>query len=153
MKQNKMSDSTKFLLLAATIIVVCVLVAAGFMMVKNGQSSVSGGVNQFNEMASDYADVNLAGYDGRVVLGSEVRSFLRKAKDEEYEFDITVTTKIGGPKGTVEYVGEDKDFKDSLDIEDIATTAENYINPHGQFLGKVHKNDNGMVKEVTFDQQ
>ena len=144
MRQNKMSDSTKFLLLAATVIVVCVLVAAGFMMVKNGQSSVSGGVNQFNEMASDYADVNLAGYDGGVVLGSEVVNFLRKAEDEKYEFGITVETNEGGK--VVYEAGKTVTFAtDSID--------DNYINPHGQFLGKIEKNDNGMVKEVTFDQQ
>ncbi len=145
MKQNKMSDSTKFLLLAATVIVICVLVAAGFMMVKNGQSSVSGGVNQFNEMASDYADVNLAGYDGGIVLGSEVRSFLRKALDEKYDFGITVTT---NESGTVNYTKETTD----LDLQTDSTEPD-YINPHGQFLGEIHKNENGMVKSVTFTQQ
>ncbi len=146
MKNNKMSDSTKFLLLAATVIVICVLIAAGFMMVKNGQSSVSGGVNQFNEMASDYADVNLAGYDGGVVLGSEVVNLLRKAQDEKYDFDITVETKANE---TVEYSKKDSP---TPKIE-TDTTANNYINPHGQFLGEVVKNDNGIVTSVNFSQQ
>ena len=146
MKQNKMSDSTKFLLLAATVIVVCVLVAAGFMMVKNGQSSVRGGVNQFNEMASDYADVNLAGYDGRVVLGSEVVNCLRKLKDEAYDYEVVVKTK--GNKDGVTY---DKETTTVPKTE--STTDPDYINPHGQFLGKVTKNKNGIVTSVSFEQQ
>ena len=146
MRQNKMSDSTKFLLLAATVIVVCVLVAAGFMMVKNGQSSVSGGVNQFNEMASDYADVNLAGYDGGVVLGSEVINFLRKLKDEKYDFTVEVKTKDN--KAGVSYT------KDTEKVPKTESTIDpDYINPHGQFLGDVKKNKNGIVELVSFKQQ
>ena len=70
MRFNKMSDTTKILIFAGTIIIVCVLCALGFKMANEGKASVSAGTNKYNEMASSQDDTELMAYDGSTIYVS-----------------------------------------------------------------------------------
>ena len=67
MKTNHMSDVTKVLILVATVIVVCVICAIGFKMVNEGKSAVNASTNNFNNMTSQYSEIDKSIYDGATV--------------------------------------------------------------------------------------
>ena len=144
MNLNKISDATKILIIAGTIIIVCVIVALGFKMINEGRASAGSGINQFNSMTSEYSDVSLTNYDGANVLGSEVISLIKKAKEREYIFTINVKTKLGTK---IEYHGT------APSPLSTSPTSNDYINPNAQFLGVVTKNDNGIIIDISFTQE
>lgn len=149
-----MSDATKILIVSATIIIVCVLVALGFKMINEGRASSSSGINEFNDMASEYSDIKLSSYDGSKVLGSEVVDLIKKSKDKEYNFEIVVYTKANisaNPTPTPRTYNAQGEGAASLDLV-TETDDANYINPNAQFLGKVEKNKNGIITKVIFTQ-
>lgn len=151
-----MSDATKILIVSATIIIVCVLVALGFKMINEGRASSSSGINEFNDMASEYSDIRLSSYDGSKVLGSEVVDLIKKSKDKKYNFEIVVYTKENiskedHPDKSTPLTYNAQGGATSSDIE-TTTNNKNYINPNAQFLGEVEKNENGIITRVIFTQ-
>ncbi len=148
-----MSDATKILIISATIIIVCVIVALGFKMINEGRASSSSGINEFNDMASEYSDIKLSSYDGSKVLGSEVVDLIKKSKDKEYNFEIVVRTKANisaTPAPTPAPTPRAYNAASSDLVTD--TNDPNYINPNAQFLGEVEKNENGIIIKVIFTQ-
>ncbi|MBE5967330.1 MAG: hypothetical protein E7255_10300 [Lachnospiraceae bacterium] len=167
MKTNNMADATKVLILVATVIVVCVLCAVGFKMVNEGKSSVNASTNNFNNMTSQYSDIDLAIYDGANVQGSEVTNLIRKAIESESYLSITVNTKASKANTYRDYNYEFKDpdsntstaaslgdmIKDNADTQLKADKkSSDYINPAAQFTGKVYKDANGVIICIKFTQ-
>lgn len=149
-----MSDATKILIVSATIIVVCVIIALGFKMINEGRASSSSGINEFNDMASEYSDIKLSSYDGSKVLGSEIVDLIKKSDDKEYNFEIVVYTKANisenHPTNSKALIYNAQEGASS-EIQTI-TSHDDYINPNAQFLGKVEKNENGIITKVMFTQ-
>lgn len=167
MKTNNMSDATKVLILVATVIVVCVLCAVGFKMVNEGKSSVNASTNNFNNMTSQYSDIDLAIYDGANVQGSEVTNLVRKAIENKSYLSITVNTKASAEDVYKDYNYEFKApnsttnteaslgdiIKDTADSQLITDKkSSDYINPAAQFTGKVYKDANGVIICIKFTQ-
>ena len=146
-----MSDATKILIISATIIIVCVLVALGFKMINEGRASSSSGINEFNDMASEYSDIKLSSYDGSKVLGSEIVDLIKKSDDKEYDFEIVVYTKANIAKPTPIPLTYNAQEGGSDELQ-TTTNHDDYINPNAQFLGKVEKNKNGIITHVIFEQ-
>ncbi|NLP34808.1 MAG: hypothetical protein GX359_06365 [Clostridiales bacterium] len=170
MKTNNMADATKVLILVATVIVVCVLCAVGFKMVNEGKSSVNASTNNFNNMTSQYSDIDLAIYDGANVQGSEVTNLIRNAIESKDYLSIRVKTKAAknykdynyefvepdnsgaGSSGIKyalldDYIGTDADSQLESD-----KAEKEYINPSAQFAGKVYKDANGIIICIEFTQ-
>ncbi|HWT26413.1 MAG TPA: hypothetical protein VN131_00605 [Mobilitalea sp.] len=156
MRYNHISDATKFLILIATIIVVCVLCAAGFKLVNSGKSGVSSTTNQFNDMTSSFSDINTSLYDGSLVMGSELTSLVKKAIDNNQFISIEVAT-LGGST---------TDYNYTFNREELTITQEGaqtevpdergqyaYIHPMSKFLGETIKDDNGNIICIRFEQQ
>ncbi|HBY70961.1 MAG TPA: hypothetical protein DEG06_01850 [Lachnospiraceae bacterium] len=167
MKTNNMSDATKVLILVATVIVVCVLCAVGFKMVNEGKSSVNASTNNFNNMTSQYSDIDLAIYDGANVQGSEVTNLIRKAIESKSYLSITVKTKAAKSYTdyNYEFKAPDSDAGNTTEAslgEEIKAAADSqlktdkkssdYINPAAQFTGKVYKDANGVIICIKFTQ-
>ena len=165
MKTNNMSDATKVLILVATVIVVCVLCAVGFKMVNEGKSSVNASTNNFNNMTSQYSDIDLAIYDGANVQGSEVTNLIRKAIESKSYLSITVKTKAAKSYTDYNYEFKAPDsttnteaslgdiIKDTADSQLITDKkSSDYINPAAQFTGKVYKDANGVIICIKFTQ-
>lgn len=166
MKTNNMNDATKILILVSTVIIVCVLCAVGFKMVNEGKSSVNASTNNFNNMTSQYSDIDLAIYDGANVQGSEVTNLIRKAIESENYISIAVKTKAAstykeynynfndpdiGTSGTEASLGALINTKADVQIESLKSESD-YINPTAQFTGKVYKDANGIIICIKFSQ-
>lgn len=168
MKVSNMADSTKVLILVATVIVVCVLCAVGFKMVNEGKSSVNASTNNFNNMTSQYSDIDLAIYDGANVQGSEVTNLIRNAIENKDYLSIRVKTKAAstykdynyefvepstsGSSG-IKYASLDDYIGTQVNAQLSNNKADNeYINPSAQFAGKVYKDANGIIICIEFTQ-
>lgn len=167
MKVNNMNDATKILILVSTVIIVCVLCAVGFKMVNEGKSSVNASTNNFNNMASQYSDIDLAIYDGANVQGSEVSNLIRTAIDSKKYLSIVVKTKAAGSYKEYNYNFNDPDditksIKEASLGTLINTKADeqiesqksepDYVNLTAQYTGKVYKDANGIIICIKFTQ-
>jgi len=169
MKVSNMADATKVLILVATVIVVCVLCAVGFKMVNEGKSSVNASTNNFNNMTSQYSDIDLAIYDGANVQGSEVTNLIRNAIESKDYLSIRVKTKAsngykdynyefiepnnGSDTSGIKYASLDEYIGTQANSQIIKDKAnDDYINPSAQFAGKVYKDANGIIICIEFTQ-
>jgi hypothetical protein len=155
-----MSDASKILIFAATIIVVCVLCAIGFKTANEGKSVVSSGTSQLNAMSSEYQDINKSIYDGSTILGSELSSMIKKTIEKEEYLAIVVKTLANSAGTHYNYYHSESDGIHS--INNTGTISKNvpgeknsddYINPSAQFLGTVYKDENNNVVCIEFNQQ
>ncbi len=158
-KVNKISDAVKFLILAATIVVVCILCAVGFKMANEGKSSVASGTNKYNEMVSGQDDSEYTAYDGNTVLGSQLSDLIKQTIDSNKFLGIRVKT-TGNEEGVCyNYtLTKDGDHYKPTEIEnkEYATMDKlnpDYINPFSLFYGKILKDLNGNIIGLEFTQE
>jgi hypothetical protein len=160
MKTNYMSDASKILIFAATIIVVCVLCAIGFKTANEGKSVVSSGTSQLNAMSSEYQDINKSIYDGSTILGSELVSMIKKTIEKDEYLSIVVKTLANSAGTHYNYHHNETDGVHSISetgavsatVPDNKNSAD-FINPSAQFLGTVYKDENNNVICIEFAQQ
>lgn len=173
MRFNKMSDTTKILIFAGTIIIVCVLCALGFKMANEGKASVSAGTSKYNEMASSQDDTDLMAYDGSTILGNQLVDLIKKTVDageskylsirvktlknknnnkegEFYNYELNKPKEDGDTYELAEFIKGNKYAPNTADPKN--TQDENYINPMSEFYGSVVRDLNGNVIGLIFEQ-
>lgn len=149
-----MENSLKGLMLAAGIIITCIIISLGFYIAREASDTASSGTGQINELQAEFADTSKTMYENTEVSGSEVINVIRKFSDEM--IGIKVQTK----KNTSYYIYQFSDADGSLkqastlDYKSAQNaSAENYINPTGRFLGAVVRDANGTITGLCFVQQ
>lgn len=164
MRINRISDATKIIIFAATIIVVCVLCALGFKMANEGKAAVASGTNKFNNMASKQDDTELSAYDGTSLLGSQLVDLIKKTIDDGDCLSIEVITLSGTAcyNYTISGAGTDTDPYKITEITNkvyAPNTTDpddknnpNYINPSSEFMGNAKKDINGNIIALSFKQ-
>lgn len=137
-----MENSLKGLILAAGVIITCIVVGLGFFISREAKNVSDKGTNQLLTMNSQYDNVEFMMYDGLRVTGSEVVNVIKNHASNE--INVTVKTSKNNSTG-IAYQG----------TEAIPTNkaASDYINQSAPFLGEVTKNGNGEIEKITFTQQ
>jgi hypothetical protein len=141
-------------MLAAGIIITCIIISLGFYIAREASDTASSGTGQINELQAEFSDMSKTIYDNTEVSGSEVINVIRKFSDEM--LGVRVETK----KNTSYYIYQFNDADGSLKSPsalDYKTaqnvTNSNYINPTGRFLGSVVRDENGTITGLAFVQQ
>lgn len=146
-----MDNSLKGLILAAGVVITCIVVGLGFYISREAKNTSSGGISQITRMNSEYQDINKTMYDGIKVSGREVVEAIEKYEDEIRTgvFSVIVYTGLRNIAGTGII------FQSSqYDVERIKEKkSEYYVNPDGNFLGETYLDQNGVVTMMTFVQQ
>lgn len=142
MKTKHLSEAAKFLIIAATILIVCALVVVAFIVMKEGKSGANKSISQYNTITSQVDDIDREKYDGLLVSGKEVRDLIADVLNKG---DIVVVYKTLNSK-TAEISVE----KETLDL---TREKEQYINPTGLFMGQAIKDENGVFFKLLFTQQ
>ncbi len=149
-----MENSLKGLMLAAGIIITCIIISLGFYIAREASDTASSGTGQIHELQAEFADTSKTIYENTEVSGSEVINVIRKFSDEM--IGIKVQTK----KNTSFYNYQFSESDGSLgtvslnDVKRAQTpTSVNYINPTGRFLGAVVRDANGTITGLEFVQQ
>ncbi len=144
MKENRISDVTKIIIFAATIVVICVLCALGFKMANEGKSAVTSGTKKYNEMASKQMSTDISVYDGSTVLGNELQRIIKQTIDNKDYLSIRVVT--GAIVVNYNYVFTEATNAMTQTGATLIVPYERgntgYINPDAQFQCKLLKDTN-----------
>jgi hypothetical protein len=148
MKVNHMSDVVKILIIAATTIITCVIVALGFLGLNTARQISNTAIGQMSELNSELKDSGIMQYNKEQVKGSEVINFIKKYLGDYETPDIApVYVYVHTDKAENTYYNGDC----LTNIRDFTNPA--FIKPNALFLGDVDKNENGVVVGVRFMQQ
>lgn len=149
-----MENSLKGLMLAAGIIITCIIISLGFYIAREASDTASSGTGQIHQLQAEFADTSKTMYENTEVSGSEVINVIRKFSDEM--IGIKVQTK----KNTSFYIYQFNESDGSLgavstnDVKRAQTPSNaGYINPTGRFLGAVVRDVNGTITGLSFVQQ
>lgn len=148
MKANHISDVTKILILAATTIITCIIVAIGLNAARTAKSLTDTVITQISDLNRELEDSDLKKYDNAYIDGSEVVNFIKRYLGDYSSpdsSDIYVYVKTN--KSTNTYINGD--YLDN--IRDF--THNYYIKPTAIFFGEVVINKNGVILGVKFTQQ
>ncbi|MGN0243126.1 MAG: hypothetical protein ACI4CT_03580 [Lachnospiraceae bacterium] len=140
-----MENSLKGLILAAGIVITCLVIGVGFYVSREAKASSANASGQINEMTGEFDEPGKILYDGIVVSGREVLEVLQKYASDQ---SMTITVKTLAGTSNVEY-GISKTLFTGNNKADVNT----YINPSGKFLGTVNRNDSDVINNITFVQQ
>ena len=144
-----MDNSLKGLILAAGVIITCIVVGLGFYISREAKNTSSNGTSQITSMNAEYQDVNKTMYDGIRVSGREVIEVIEKYKNELSEGKFTIEVFTGKKRET----GIIFNAKYNS-VEDVTNLSDDmYINPDGSFLGAISSDENGVVTTLSFSQQ
>lgn len=146
-----MDNSLKGLMLAAGVVITCIVVGLGFYISREAKNTSSGGISQITKMNSEYQDINKTMYDGIKVSGREVVEAIEKYETEISDgvFSIVVYTgKKQAASGGIIFSSTSYPYSDAKEKKNA-----NYINPDGNFLGETIADSNGVVTTMTFVQQ
>lgn len=147
MRTNHLSEATKIMLLAASVIITCTIVWIGYTLINTSREISVSASEQLRELNNDIKDSGILKYDGVTVEGSEVVNCIRKNLGD---FDstqtapvyVTVTTAVTNRYTNGQYLENIRSFADTK-----------YIKPTATFKGKVVKNTNKVIVGIVFVQQ
>ena len=149
-----MENSLKGLMMAAGIIITCIIISLGFYIAREASDTASSGTGQINELQAEFADTSKMMYENTEVSGSEVINVIRKFGDEM--LGVKVQTKKNTSYYIYQFNDADGSLKGSsaLDYKSAqVATNSNYINPTGRFLGADVRDANGTITGLSFVQQ
>lgn len=149
-----MDNSLKGLILAAGVIITCLVVGIGFYISREASAAATNGTGQISRMNKEVAESDKVMYDGLDVTGSEVINAINKYKSEDIA--VKVTTK----KSSVYYnrilTNSDKELgnESNASVKDTQTiTSSYYINQKAQFTGEILRDVNDTIIGISFVQQ
>ncbi len=148
-----MENSLKGLILAAGVIITCVVVGLGFYISREAKDTATNGAGQITSLNAEFSNNDKTIYDGITVSGSEVINAINKFKSEE------LSVKVVTSKSTTyyNYLLDDKDANlDKVSTAKVAdakkATNNSYINPGGKFEGELIKDSNDYIIGICFTQ-
>lgn len=151
-----MNNGLKALLIAAGIIITCIVAGLAFQNTREGKAQASSAFAQFNTTMSEYQDLGKSMYDGLLVSGAEVRRLIENSIAAKEYVQIKVVTGDGTEKGYVyETFDEEKKklSKESKILPSDEMGSDGYINSRAVFLGSITKDENGIIIQIVFEQQ
>ena len=142
-----MENSLKGLMLAAGIIITCIIISLGFYIAREARDTASEGTGQINQLQAEFM------YDGTEVSGSEVLNVIRKFSDET--MGILVQTNKNKTYYNYNFDVDKGELGKALDnsyknAQDVA--SDKYINPTARFQGSIVKDVNGTIIGIVFAQ-
>ena len=149
-----MDNSLKGLILAAGVIITCLIVGIGFYISREASAAATNGTGQISRMNKEVAESDKVMYDGLDVTGSEVINAINKYKSED------ISVKVETKKSTVYYnrllTNSDKELggESIASVKNAQTiTSAYYINQKAQFTGEILRDVNDTIIGISFVQQ
>ncbi|QHQ62874.1 hypothetical protein Ana3638_20550 [Anaerocolumna sedimenticola] len=149
-----MDNSLKGLILAAGVIITCLVVGIGFYISREASAAATNGTGQISRMNKEVAESDKVMYDGLDVTGSEVINAINKYKSED------ISVKVQTKKSIVYYnrllTDDDKELGNdsSASVKNTQQiTSDYYINQKAQFTGEILRDVNDTIIGISFVQQ
>lgn len=148
-----MENSLKGLILAAGVIITCIVIGLGFYIAREARDTAANGAGQISKLNAEFNESDKVMYDGLEVSGSEVVNVINKFKNNN--ISIRVATK----KCLMSYIyslnldGSALGAKSAADVKDAQKTSSiTYINPNAQFMGEILRDINNTIIGIAFTQ-
>ena len=151
-----MNNGLKALLIAAGIIITCIVAGLAFQNTREGKAQASSAFAQFNTTMSEYQDLGKSMYDGLLVSGAEVRRLIENCITSKEYVQIWVVTGDGAEKGYVYETFDTESKKLAKETKELPPEdkgSEGYINSRAIFQGSIVKDENGVIVQICFEQQ
>ena len=147
-RRNRFEIVGQSLVFAAGVIIAVVFVSIMIIEFENSRR-LSDAVNEnMIEMTAAVRDSGVLMYDGIRVLGADVLNFGKKYfYSSEGEFVLQITSDSGRTVSVA-----DKHDMEEIVAQSGAEGSRSPVDPSGEYLGKVIKNDNGIITLVSFTQ-
>jgi hypothetical protein len=148
-----MENSLKGLILAAGVIITCIVIGLGFYIAREARDTAANGAGQISKLNAEFNESDKVMYDGLEVSGSEVVNVINKFKN------ASISVKVATNKCIISYIygltldGKQLGSKSSADVKDAQKTSNtSYINPNAQFLGEIIRDVNNTIIGIAFSQ-
>lgn len=151
-----MNNGLKALLIAAGIIITCIVAGLAFQNTREGKAQASSAFAQFNTTMSEYQDLGKSMYDGLLVSGAEVRRLIENSITSKEYVQVKVITGDGTERGYVYETIDAETLKLQKETKELPSDdkgSKGYINSRAVFLGKIIKDKNGIIVQIVFEQQ
>lgn len=151
-----MENSLKGLMLAAGVIITCIVIGLGFYIANQSKETANNGIGQINKLSSEFTDSDKTFYDGIDISGSEVINVISKFKTES--IGIVVTTKSGNTTYYGHTIsGSEGNYVLGAETSNTAASAKkpensNHINSSSMFTGTVLRDANDAIVGIHFVQ-
>lgn len=141
----------KYLIAIAGILMVVVFI----LVMTTGADKSKGGFNdamsQADEVLNKYSDIELSLYDNTTVSGSVLIDLINSL---DASTGYYVKVKNGASTSYTDYkYSTDPAFAVLKACITNKSETTSYINPYGSFFAKLHKDANGQVDYITFEQK
>lgn len=150
MKFNRITDSVKILIYAASVIITCFMVAIGMNSAHSAKLLGGAADSKMNELYNDIVKSEITKYDNKTLYGSEVANMIKKhmidyTSPQTAPFQIRVST-VSNPDVLI--------YSDNTHIKDISDfSSPYYIKPSAKFHCVIHRNENDVIDYISFTQQ
>jgi len=154
MNENVLS----FIKWVAGIAITLLIISIAFLMFNTSRSSTMEIVGKLGEFNTQISEGDLIMYDDYQVTGSEVKNIIKKYENEYLGIQVITGKNRSGSwygynasiSGSVANIGTQSSnkFSDTID-----PTSNQYINPNGDFMGKVYRDENGTIVALVFEQK
>lgn len=140
-----MDNALKGFLLAAGVIITCLIIGIGFLVAREASATASSSSALLSDFQNELSESNITRYDGLEVAGSDVVNFIKKQLEgqskEVKNFYIKVVQ-----------VGKSRSYDQKSDLAGLRKYGHvDYIVPSSRFTGKVERDLNGVIVGITFE--
>ncbi len=143
-----MDNALKGLMLAAGVILTCMVIGVGFYIAREAHSTALASSNKLSEYKKDIQESSYTKYDGMNVSGSDVVNFAKKnliSYDAENLAPVYVSIKTSTHE---EIYVSNQYLKNLRDFSHVR-----YVNPISMFVGSVVRDANDVIVGVVFEEK
>lgn len=143
-----MSNVMKFLLMAFSLMITCLLVTYGGRILRVGKDTSDIALKKINNFNSELSESELTMYDGMDVRGSDVVNFIKKNLGS---FDVTENANFYVQVVTAT---NDSTYTNGTYLSDIQNfSTARWIKPTTVFLCSIIRDANDMILGVSYTQR
>ncbi len=142
-----MDSALKGLMLAAGVILTCIVIGVGFFVAREAKTTAVASSNQLSDYQKEISESSLTKYDGMEVSGSDVINF---AKKNLTPYDSSETAPVYIKIKTLTYEETYKTNQYMKSLRDFAN--KRYVNPVNLFLSTIIRDENDVIVGVQFEQ-
>ena len=143
-----MESALKGLVLAAGVILTCIVVGIGFYMAREAKATAFVTAENLSELKQEIKEQDIMKYHEREVSGSDVMNLIKRKLLAYEDTDIApLYIEVQTKEHQEKYVNN-KYLSKLYEADN-----DHYINPIGCFYGKVCKDENDVIIGVLFEQK
>ena len=141
-----MDSALKGLMLAAGVILTCMVIGVGFYVAREAKATAVASGNQLSEYQKDIKESSLTKYDGMEVSGSDVINF---AKKNLSSYD---RTEVAPVYIQIQTASHDETYESNRHLKDLRDFSNaRYVNPVNLFLCTIIRDENDVIIGVKFE--